>query len=491
MKKYIGLATILSLAAGLYLWDVAKIPPAVYADEATVGYNAWQLLVSGRDEYGELFPVLFRFFGAYTPGMMVYLLVPVIELLGLTAFAVRLPSMIFGWLSIVVVYAFLRQSLKRKKALMGAAFYAILPWTVFSSRLGYEVTSGHLLYAVGMYFGWRGLKENDFLKWAALALSMSSYAAHVQRYLLPFAVGLLMLLLSSKRKTEVNKRSLLAAAAVLVICQAPNIYLAFSHPGFWIKNDAISKNVATAGENFIRQYLTYLSPKTIFEQSPDIDKQHQIPGLSLAYWWMVWPFAVGMWGLIKTHKEARSKFVTGLLLISIIPAAFSGVFISTQRAMPMLLPLGLILGIGIARINRPKIMIILAVYSLILLWRGYFVLLPKLNARAWDYGYKETAELIRQNPQTSFVFDNSRNERAYMLIWFWIGKTNNVEFRPIVWKTDPCREQMLIGDTLAVSSGQAEEHKLTRAGEVKDPLGDAIFVWYKTNPKEKCGKIGL
>ncbi len=376
-------------------------------------------------------------------------------------------------------------------AAIGAGWYAILPWTVFSARLGYEVTLGYLLYAVGIYFGWRGLKESSLLKWAALALSFSTYAAHVQRYLLPFLVIFLSWLIYCERKRGFKKRDILMTAMILVVTQVPNMYLAVRHPGFWIKNDAISKNVGVAGENFVRQYLTYLSPKTIFDRSPDIDKQHQIPGLALAYWWMVWPAAVGMWGLIKKYKEIRSKFIIGLLVVSIIPAAFSGVFISTQRAMPMLLPLGLILGIGIARINRNKMMLVLAVYSLVLLWRGYFVLLPKLNARAWDFGYKEAATLIRDNPGTHFVFDNSRNERAYMLVWFWIGKTDNVEFRPIVWKTDPCRNQVLIGDTLAVSSGQAEEHKLERRGEVKDGVGDAILVWYKTNPEVKCGKIGL
>jgi hypothetical protein len=65
----------------------------------------------------------------------------------------------------------------------------------------------------------------------------------------------------------------------------------------------------------------------------------------------------------------------------------------------------------------------------------------------------------------------------------------NMEFRPISWKTDPCKEEIIAGDNLSVSANQAAEHKLTKMGEVKSRTGEVLLQWFKTNPAEKCGKI--
>jgi 4-amino-4-deoxy-L-arabinose transferase-like glycosyltransferase len=492
MKKTTGFFLVLVFALFLFSWKLDSIPAGVYADEATVGYNSRSLLFFGRDEYGETFPILFRFFGAYTPGMMVYLLVPIVKVLGLSSWSIRIPSVLFGLFSVVAVYAFSRQWMRLKDAVIATFFYVVLPWTVFVSRLGYEVTLGYLLYVIGMYFGFRGIDDDTQLRWSVLFLSLSSYAAHVQRYLLPFLIILLGVILVSNREKKVSKKSVLVGLGILFFTQIPNMYLAVKHPGFWVKNNAIAQNINVVTENFTRQYLTYLSPKTIFDKAPDIDRQHEIPETGVAFWWMVWPFGVGLFELIKKHRDVRSRFILGLLFVSIIPASFSGVFISMQRALPLLLPLTLVIGIGISKINKPKIMTILAVYSLLLLWRSYFVLLPSLNATAWNYEYRQAALLIKDKPKTKFVFDNSRNERSYMLIAFWLGaEAENTEFRPIEWKTDPCKKQILIGDKLAVSASQVEEHKLKRIGMVKDVLGEEALLWYETNPTEKCGTIEL
>jgi hypothetical protein len=270
------------------------------------------------------------------------------------------------------------------------------------------------------------------------------------------------------------------AVLILIAVMLPNIVLAVKHPGFWVKNSAIASRPEVVWENFARQYLTYISPKTIFQTNPDIDQQHQIPGLGLAFWWMVIPFGLG-W--LRIDRKWRWLF-----LISVIPAAFSGVFISVQRALPMLFPLSIIIGTGLVKAKRP-VLAGLVVYSLVLLWRGYFVLLPTINARAWDYGYQQIAKIIEDNPDTEFVFDNTRNPRSYMLVWFYAGRQENVQFRPIDWKADSCRNTVLIGDTLAISETQAGEHKLKFWGEIKDPVGEAVFKYYKTNPAEKCGEI--
>ena len=91
-KKYLPLILILLLAAVLRLGAISSFPSGFNADEAALGYNAYSLLLTGRDEHGNILPVNLESFGDYKPALYSYLLVPLVRFLGLTVFAVRLPS---------------------------------------------------------------------------------------------------------------------------------------------------------------------------------------------------------------------------------------------------------------------------------------------------------------------------------------------------------------------------------------------------------------
>ncbi len=56
---------IIILAFLLRVIKVGSLPP-LYTDEASFGYNAYSILKTGRDEYGEFLPVILRSFGDYT-----------------------------------------------------------------------------------------------------------------------------------------------------------------------------------------------------------------------------------------------------------------------------------------------------------------------------------------------------------------------------------------------------------------------------------------
>jgi 4-amino-4-deoxy-L-arabinose transferase-like glycosyltransferase len=92
------------VAAFLRLWYLGVNPPHLTPDEASLGYNAYSILKTGRDEYGEILPIIFKSFGDYKPGLYVYATVPFVALFGLTEFAVRLPSAIAGVAAVWLLY---------------------------------------------------------------------------------------------------------------------------------------------------------------------------------------------------------------------------------------------------------------------------------------------------------------------------------------------------------------------------------------------------
>src|SRR3989338_7329776 len=103
MKKYLLIA-ILILAAVLRLYKISSFPAGLNADEAALGYNAYSLLLTGKDEHGHSWPVNLESFGDFKPAGYAYLLIPFIKVFGLTEFAVRLPSAIFGILAVLFIY---------------------------------------------------------------------------------------------------------------------------------------------------------------------------------------------------------------------------------------------------------------------------------------------------------------------------------------------------------------------------------------------------
>src|SRR5258708_39046069 len=96
MKRLAIIFLILFVALALRTYKIDINPPGLTPDEASLGYNAYSILKTGRDEYGTILPVIFKSFGDYKPGLYVYLAVPAVATFGLNETAVRLPRVIAG-----------------------------------------------------------------------------------------------------------------------------------------------------------------------------------------------------------------------------------------------------------------------------------------------------------------------------------------------------------------------------------------------------------
>ena len=102
-KNKFTLILILVIAVLLRFWQINTLP-SLNPDEAALGYNAYSLLKTGKDEHGISWPLHFKSFSDYKPGGYVYLALPFIKIFGLTPLAVRLPNLILSVLTIFVLY---------------------------------------------------------------------------------------------------------------------------------------------------------------------------------------------------------------------------------------------------------------------------------------------------------------------------------------------------------------------------------------------------
>ena len=74
MKKYtFSFLLIILLAFVLRFYRVADHPHDLYVDEVGIGYNAWSILKTGKDEYGIPHPLFFQSFNDYKLPVYIYL----------------------------------------------------------------------------------------------------------------------------------------------------------------------------------------------------------------------------------------------------------------------------------------------------------------------------------------------------------------------------------------------------------------------------------
>ena len=144
---------IVFVAAGLRLFSLGQMPPSLNWDEISHGYNAYSILRTGKDEWGENFPLIFRAYGDYKLPVYIYLTALSEFFLGITAFAVRLPSALAGVGSVIFSYLLAKELFKKKEvAIITSLLVAIEPWSLFLSRGAFEANLALCLFVAGVYF---------------------------------------------------------------------------------------------------------------------------------------------------------------------------------------------------------------------------------------------------------------------------------------------------------------------------------------------------
>src|SRR3989338_1080875 len=131
MVKSTLLLAVLAVGFVLRIVGIANIPPGFNQDEAAFGYNAYSLLLTGRDEWGTPWYKLpftnLRSFGDYKLPLYAFLAMPSVAILGLTETAVRLPNALIGVLAVVAVYLLAKKMFPGSQN-WAALIMAVNPW---------------------------------------------------------------------------------------------------------------------------------------------------------------------------------------------------------------------------------------------------------------------------------------------------------------------------------------------------------------------------
>ncbi|MEK9201097.1 MAG: glycosyltransferase family 39 protein, partial [Patescibacteria group bacterium] len=300
-KKF--LIIIFILGAILRLVGISQTPPGLTPDEAAFGYNAYSLLLTGRDEWGvpawQLPFTNLQSFGDFKLPLYAFLSVPSVKLLGLTEYAVRLPNAILGSLSVLAIYMLATRMFGSKTGLLAAILLAISPWSIQMSRGGFEANVATLFLPMAIY---AYLSRRYFS--SALFFALGIYIYHSTRLLTLPVIAALYLFKPMKKFTPVILFACLVVPGVfsllgsgssrssdLLIFHPTDNWKSVADRRFQARVNGVpdatarifSNKVVASLSTWYSNYIGYLSPYFLFVAGPSESTYGMIPGRGVLY----------------------------------------------------------------------------------------------------------------------------------------------------------------------------------------------------------------
>ncbi len=453
MKVLFGIFLLAFILRVIFL-DI--VPPGFNADEAALGYNAYSLLKTGKDEWGTSFPFVFRSFSDYKPGLYVYLTLPFVATLGLNEFAVRLPSILLGAFSVVLIYLLAKELFKKEAAAKASAFLlAISPWHIHFARGAWETNVATFFILLGVYFFLRFLKNNRFLWFSVISFILSMYTYQSPRIVVPVLVLLLVAFYFKRLKLKKNFPVIVFAVIFLL----PILFISISstglarfqgvsifsdkgplnrineergeHKNSFLLSKFFHNKVESYAGNFLNHYLDHFNPNFLFTLGDPL-KRDKIPDMGQMYFFEIGTFIAGLYFLIRNKFEDR-KIIFLWLMVAPLASSLTYQTPHAIRAHNMVIPMTLISGLGLGMLWEnitilPRfiknlllsVIIIIISISLVFFWDRYFVHLPKQYALEWEYGFSQVVSYITQNQgKYQKIVITDRYDQPYILFLFY------------------------------------------------------------------------
>lgn len=482
MLKKITLVAVFLLAVFLRTYNFPNNPPALYWEEAALGYDAYSILLTGKDHHGTPFPLAaFESFGDWKPAGYFYVLVPFIKLFGLTAFAVRLPTFLAG-LSIVLGIAFIARKIN-VNPLIASAVAAVSPWLIQFSRSAWETTLATAFLVWGTILALRAVEQEKIRFWSLLAAStfyiFSMYTYHANRVSVPLLILGIIVLYVWKHKSEkrfpvdrlfkLNAVTLSLVAVISFILLIPFVKdmqsntftMRFRQTSIFSRLDLIeeSNQLKEAAGNtvlsrilyhryllFAREislnFLSHFNLHFLFLHG-DKNIRHSTQFVGQLYHIELIFILVGIFVWLKKRKPLH-LFFWYWMFVTILPASLTDATPHALRTLGAVAIFILLISTGIQTIliylenllakfptrivknsSRwlPALLIIcLYIINFLPFWRYYTKIYPVVAAHEWQYGYKELMTAVtrlKNDSPDKPIYITREQGRPAAYYWFY------------------------------------------------------------------------
>lgn len=469
-KKHKLIILILALAGFLRVFRITQVPPSLNWDEASLGYNAYSILKTGKDEFGNFLPINLRSFEDYKPALYAYISIPSIALLDLNAFSVRLPSALFGTLTVLLIYLITKEILKplssqkslnsqnpKTLSLISAFLLTISPWHLQFSRAAFEANLGLFWFCLASWLLLVFLENKNYkpLVLSGLSYLLAMYGYHSLRLIVP--IFLILVFLVFKKKFIKNWKPLLVSLLISGFLSIPLIWgffnnggqARFSSVGFISQQNLLNKSIQYIQadlkrsslliwihnrrfvylKTFLNNYLSHFNPNFLFING-DLSPRHHISSHGMLY---LFQLPLVLWGAFCLAKIPKKSYFLWLWLIA-SPLA-SALTIATPhaiRANLMVIPLTILSAIGLWRsyIHLRSKKILLAASGLLLAFfitrylLQYHLIYPKNTAHDWQYGFSKVVDYLKNHNQENLPvvvsFSDHTFDQPHIFFMFYL-----------------------------------------------------------------------
>lgn len=510
-SKKILISLVLILAFVLRIFEVDKFPAGFNADEAAIGYNAFSILKTAKDEYGELLPLAFKSFGDYKPGLYFYFVIPAVAIFGLNEFAVRLPSALLGTGLVLVVYFLAGQFFKdRKISFFVALFLSLSPWAINFSRGGWETNAATFFIALGVFFLIKGLDKINYLFAALASFLISMYLYQSPRLIVPVLLILTGVIFHKELIKEIRKQLKRAFVLfiILIVLSLPLIYqfslgqgsarftgLSFlSDPGSanrvnelrgqhqdlsGLEAKLLHNKVSAYLPNFIGHYLDHFSGNFLFINGDPLIRNN-IPETGQFYLIQSLFLVAGILFLIRFESKLK-YLLLAWIVTSPLASAMTYQTPHAVRAFSMVVPLTIVMGFGfvsllrLVRIRKVKIavgllLLFILSFEFVHYLESYYVHYPKRYPLSWEYGFKDMVwKLGKYENNFDKVVITDRYDQPYILLLFY-KQYDPLKYQPQAHLSE--RDKFNFGTVR--SFDKYEFHKISK--EEIDKSGNTLFI---------------
>lgn len=457
------LILILFLALALRVFRLDDTPISLFGDEIDVGLQAYSILTTGKDYFGNNFPLMFKSFEESRLPLFIYSAVPMVGIFGLNEWGVRSTGVFWGILGILGIYLLTKELFGQKIALFAALILAITPWHIQYSRQG-GIEAGFLL-TVLTFAGWsfiRGLKNYKWLVISVVLFGLSFYTYAISALFVAL-LGIGLFIFYFKHFKQLGLKKVLILGLIFGVTLLPFIYLTaggkatersgkISVFGEEQLNKDITERRALENHSLISKifhnkvvtystklganYFNSLSGDFLFFRG-DPNLRHS-PDLGMLYFFQFILIVFGIISLVKVKKDIR--FLLIWLFLAPIPSIITqdGGF-HGSRLILLLLPLTIFCAIGLnflleMRKNRLiSIILLLTLFFMVInisiYIHRYYNDYRRDSWRFWQTGYKEAMLYIKEiEDDYSKVYFNNTYEPSIPRFLFW-NKYNMEKFQ--------------------------------------------------------------
>ncbi len=421
------LITITLLAAILRFYHNSANPPGLFLDELSNGYNAYSILKTGRDEYGNFLPLVFKSFGDYNPALSVYTLVPSIAVFGLNEISVRFPSAFLGTISTLLVYAIVKKFFDSKKIALASAFFlAVLPWSIHFSRYDHEANIMLFFTLLGLYLFLNTKNRIIWLTASAIAFGLAFNSYQGAKIWIPvFLINLVIWYRTEFKKFGFKKAAMcffiLSLFLLPAVLNFRTTLIRGQSVGIFQSNNKI--------EQFISGYLKHYSLNFLFVSGDSIGR-HAVEGIGELYVFLLPLIILGLKDLLTKSKSRGEKLLLSWFVLAPIPAALAVPTPHALRSLQLVPVFSIIAAYGLHRLSTWKdnyykklsflAIFLIGLYNLVSYFHLYYVHYPKLKEIDWSYGYKQMVEYVNSvKGQYSTIAISSYYGWPYIAVLFY------------------------------------------------------------------------